>query len=95
LQSGGRLYAADGGRMYLNQAKRRRVLAVTQTLDRDKALFALTLVDAVMQRPDDVYWLYEIKTSVSVRACIREARWGSYSNIRTGCCQTNVNLSPA
>jgi hypothetical protein len=32
-----------------------------------------TFVDAVVQRPGDVYWFYEIKTSASPRACIREA----------------------
>lgn len=37
------LYAADGGRKYLNLAERRRVLAAIQCLEPDKALFALTL----------------------------------------------------
>ena len=32
-----------------------------------------TYVDAVVRRPNHVYWFYEIKTSVSPRACIREA----------------------
>ena len=41
--TGGALYATDGGRKYLNRAERRRVLAVMETLDPDKALFALTL----------------------------------------------------
>lgn len=37
------LYAADGGRKYLNRDERRRALAVMDTLDPPKALFALTL----------------------------------------------------
>lgn len=40
----GALYTTDGGRKYLNQAERRRVLAAVATLAPDKALFALTLV---------------------------------------------------
>src|SRR5581483_8889185 len=38
------LYAKDGGRKYLNQAERRRVLAAMEQLDDDKRLFALTLL---------------------------------------------------
>jgi integrase/recombinase XerD len=37
------LYAADGGRKYLNLAERQRAVGTMATLDRDKALFALTL----------------------------------------------------
>jgi integrase len=37
------LYASTGARKYLNQAERRRALAVMASLDPDQALFALTL----------------------------------------------------
>jgi integrase/recombinase XerD len=37
------LYAADGGRKYLNLAERQRALSQMATLDPDKALFAMTL----------------------------------------------------
>ena len=37
------LYAADGGRKYLNLAERRRALATMAELDPDEALFAQTL----------------------------------------------------
>jgi integrase/recombinase XerD len=37
------LYARDGGRKYLNQIERQRALAVMESLNRDQALFALTL----------------------------------------------------
>jgi integrase len=37
------LYAADGGRKYLNLAERQRAFGTMATLDPDKALFALTL----------------------------------------------------
>ena len=40
---GAGLYAADGRRKYLNREERHRVLQTMQTLDADKALFALTL----------------------------------------------------
>ena len=42
-QESGSLYAADGGRKYLNLAERQRALAAMETLDLDKALFALIL----------------------------------------------------
>lgn len=37
------LYARDGGRKYLNHSERRRSLAAMAALERDQALFALTL----------------------------------------------------
>lgn len=40
---GASLYAADGGRKYLNHAERQRVLAAIDGLDPDRALFVLTL----------------------------------------------------
>jgi integrase/recombinase XerD len=37
------LYTHDGGRKYLNQVERQRVLAAMKSLKRDQSLFALTL----------------------------------------------------
>jgi integrase/recombinase XerD len=42
-REGASLYAADGGRKYLNLAERRRALTAMERLDPDEALFARTL----------------------------------------------------
>src|SRR5258708_3174708 len=42
-RDGTSLYAADGGRKYLNLSERQRALATMATLDPDRALFAMTL----------------------------------------------------
>src|SRR6266481_3769835 len=72
------LYAADGGRKYLNLTERKRVMAAAQTLDARKALFVLTLVwtgarisEALALTPAS----FQVERGIVAFATLKRRRW--------------------